>query len=182
MLHFNLPTAATCLIVVIGGAIAAPALIKGFKRRGTGVKYEPNFLIQRAPQLAALLNVCFIVLGFLTYLGLMDGVPGAIPFLSCTNDYPQGICAVISWLGVLILLSGMVFMVGGWYSLGEALSTDAEVLDGQTRSQYWITSICYASDLFRHNSVRYWCLFGFAFLHEYCNCSCLDSTTMVSTG
>jgi protein-S-isoprenylcysteine O-methyltransferase Ste14 len=132
MLHSNLPTLATCLIAITGGVIAAPALIEGFKRRGTGVKYEANFLIQRAPQLAALLSVCLIVLGFLTYLGLLDEIPGAIPLLSCTSGFPHGIYAVISWLGVVILLSGMVFMVGGWYSLGEALSTDAEVLAGQT--------------------------------------------------
>lgn len=132
MLHFNLPTLATCLIVVIGGLTAAPALIEGFKRRGTGIKYERNFLIQRAPQLAALLNVCLIVLGFLAYVGLLAKLPGAVPFLATTAGDPHGVLALISWVGVLILLSGMVFMVGGWYSLGEALSTDAEVLAGQT--------------------------------------------------
>jgi protein-S-isoprenylcysteine O-methyltransferase Ste14 len=132
MLRFNLPTLATCLIVLIGGAIATPALAKGFKRRGTGVKYERNFLIQRAPQFAALLNVTVITLAFLVYLGLFDGMPGAIPFLALTSGNPHGLCALISWLGVTILLSGMIFMVGGWYSLGEALSTDAEVLAGQT--------------------------------------------------
>jgi protein-S-isoprenylcysteine O-methyltransferase len=35
---------------------------------------------------------------------------------------------MISWLGVPVLVSGMVFMIGGWYSLGECFSTDAEVL------------------------------------------------------
>jgi protein-S-isoprenylcysteine O-methyltransferase Ste14 len=132
MLHFNLPTIATCSIVIIGAIIATPVLIKGFKRRGTGIKYERKFLIQRAPQLAALFNVCLIVLGFLTYLGPLEAIPGAIPFLALTSGRPHGVCALISWFGVAILLTGMVFMVGGWYSLGECLSTDAEVLHGQS--------------------------------------------------
>jgi protein-S-isoprenylcysteine O-methyltransferase Ste14 len=34
-------------------------------------------------------------------------------------------------LGVLEMLTGFVFMIGGWYSLGEAFSTDAELLEGQ---------------------------------------------------
>jgi protein-S-isoprenylcysteine O-methyltransferase Ste14 len=35
----------------------------------------------------------------------------------------------MSWTGCVILLSGLVFMIGGWYSLGEMFSTDAEVMD-----------------------------------------------------
>jgi protein-S-isoprenylcysteine O-methyltransferase Ste14 len=37
---------------------------------------------------------------------------------------------VVSWFGVLVFLSGLIFMIGGWYSLGECFSTDAEVLEG----------------------------------------------------
>jgi protein-S-isoprenylcysteine O-methyltransferase Ste14 len=123
--HFNASTIATVLVVLLGGALAAPVLIKGFVRRGTGVKYEQSFLIQRAPQYASLFNILLIALGYLAYNGILPG----LSFLAATtDDSSSSTISTISWLGVPILLSGMVFMIGGWYSLGEFFSTDAEVL------------------------------------------------------
>lgn len=131
-MYFNNQTVATCSIVIIGALIAAPVFVKGLSRRGTGVKYESNFLIQRAPQLAILFNLLVMVPSFFVYIGLLNNIPGIVPFLALTAGQPQGVTSVISWCGVLVLISGMIFMVGGWYSLGDCFSTDAEVLEGQT--------------------------------------------------
>lgn len=133
-MYLNLQTICTCLIVITGVTVAIPVLIRGFKRRGTGVKYERNFLIQRAPQFLALVNVALIVFSFFLYIQLIPGLPyDSTPtwIFAFNHGQPTGIAAYISWLGVLILLSGMIFMVGGWYCLGDYFSTDAELLDGQ---------------------------------------------------
>ncbi len=130
-MYLNLPTICTCLIVTAGIVVATPVLIRGFKRRGTGIKYERNFLIQRAPQFMALLNVALIVFSFLIYIQLIPESPdGFLPawFFVLSQGMPTGIAAFISWLGILILFSGMIFMIGGWYCLGDYFSTDAEVL------------------------------------------------------
>jgi protein-S-isoprenylcysteine O-methyltransferase Ste14 len=131
-MHFNCPTIATVSIVTIGAFIAAPVLIKGFTRRGTGVMYEKSFVIQRAPQLAIVINLCLIVLAYLVYNRVIEGISWAFPILTLTEGEPQGFPAIVAWLGVALLASGMVFMIGGWYSLGDCFSTDAEVLDGHT--------------------------------------------------
>lgn len=130
-MYLNLPTIFTCAITVIGGIIATPVLIKGFRKRGTGI-HESNFLIQRAPQFLSLANVVLIVFAFLFYIDLLPSDLGCIQrLIVLTSGYPDGIVAAISWLGVFVLGSGMFFMVGGWYNLGEYFSTDSEVLQGQ---------------------------------------------------
>jgi protein-S-isoprenylcysteine O-methyltransferase Ste14 len=111
----------------LGALVSAPVLIKGFTRRGTGVKYEQNFLIQRAPQLMSLANVIIISIGFLTYMGVLP--PYLVPFFALTSGEPTGLVSIVSWVGCAFLLSGLIFMIGGWYSLGEMFSTDAEVMD-----------------------------------------------------
>lgn len=125
------PALTTLLLVLVGIVFATPVLIQGFKRRGKGVKYEHNFLIQRAPQLASGLNVLLVISAFGAVFTSPPGT-GVNGLLSLSTTLPEVFTALISWLGVGILLSGMVFMIGGWYSLGECFSTDAEVLDGQT--------------------------------------------------
>jgi protein-S-isoprenylcysteine O-methyltransferase Ste14 len=132
MLHINITTIATCSIVIAGAIVATPVLFRGFVRRGTGVKYERNFLIQRAPQLATLVNVLLLVVAYLDYNSLLDKFGFSLPFMTLTAGDPQGFSAMIAWLGIGILISGMVFMIGGWYSLGDCFTTDAEVLDGHT--------------------------------------------------
>jgi protein-S-isoprenylcysteine O-methyltransferase Ste14 len=131
-MHLNSPTIATCLVVAFGVMIATPVLIKGFRRRGTGIKYEKSFVIQRAPQLATFVNILLIVLAFLVNNDILDNVSWASPTLAWIKGEPQAFAALLAWVGVALLASGMVFMIGGWYSLGECFSTDAEVLDGQT--------------------------------------------------
>jgi protein-S-isoprenylcysteine O-methyltransferase Ste14 len=131
-MHINLPTIATCSIVIAGAMIATPVLVRGFVRRGTGVKYERNFLIQRAPQWATLLNVLMLVWAYLSYNSLLNQFSYTHPFLTLGDGEPQGVLSSIAWLGVAILVSGMVFMIGGWISLGDCFTTDAEVLSGHT--------------------------------------------------
>jgi protein-S-isoprenylcysteine O-methyltransferase Ste14 len=128
---FNAPTLATIGLLVTGAIVAAPVLYKGFSRRGKGVFYEQSYVIQRAPQMATLANVVVIVLSFLAANNLFIG-ESLQPILSLSGTLPGGAATAVSWLGVLIFMSGLVFMIGGWYSLGEMFSTDAEVLEGHT--------------------------------------------------
>lgn len=123
---------ATILITATGAIVAAPVLFQGFRRRGSGVKYERNFLIQRAPQLMSVANIAVITLCFIAQLNVFAGLQPFRPFLTQNHLLPGLVATIISWLGVMVLVSGMIFMIGGWYSLGEAFSTDAELLDGQT--------------------------------------------------
>jgi len=126
---FNAPTWATVGLLVTGGIVATPVLVRGFKRRGTGTFYEQNYMIQRAPQMATLANVVVIVLAFLAANSIAFG--GELqPLLTLATVMPATASQVVSWLGVLVFLSGLVFMIGGWYSLAECFSTDAEVLEG----------------------------------------------------
>jgi protein-S-isoprenylcysteine O-methyltransferase Ste14 len=140
----NLPTVTTCILVGCGALVSAPVLIKGFTRRGTGVKYEPDFVIQRAPQMASVLNIVLIVVAFICYNGLLDKYLTASPLI-VLDSWREGnlrcmvgdgwyayLAPFISWLGVALLLDGLVFMIGGWYSMGDCFTTDAEILDGQT--------------------------------------------------
>lgn len=127
---FNPPTLATIGLLVTGGIIATPVLYRGFQRRGKGVFYEQNYLIQRAPQMATLANVVVIAISFFAANNMF--VPeGLQPLLSQANVMASTASTLISWLGVAIFISGLIFMIGGWYSLGESFSTDAEVLEGQ---------------------------------------------------
>ena len=125
----NTPTLAVVGLVLTGAVLATPALYRGFKRRGKGVFYEHDYMIQRAPQMATLVDVAVIVLAFLAYNNLGIGSSWQALF-TLGNVLPPAAAAAISWVGVLLLASGLIFMVGGWYSLGECFSTDAEVLEG----------------------------------------------------
>lgn len=122
------PTICTTGLAVIGAMCSAPVLYRGFKRRGTGVFYEQDFLIQRAPQYSTLLTVIVIVLSFLAGIGAIGGTLADI--LCPVYAAAPKLAVVLAWVGVLLFVSGLVFMIGGWYSLGECFTTDAEVLDG----------------------------------------------------
>lgn len=124
---FNASTLTVFAVVIIGSAIAMPTLIKGFVRRGTGVKYEQNFIIQRAPQYASLFNIALLAIAFLVFNNIIKAPP--LMFFAFANNDADPIVRAISWIGIPILISGMIFMVGGWMSLGESFSTDAEVLN-----------------------------------------------------
>ncbi len=108
--------------VIDYGAILAvlfslPVLIQGLRRRGTGRKYESLFWVQRAPQIAVFLNIGVVFAAFEFPRAGTMGLFSQLPFR-----------AVVAWCGVGLYLSGLVFLVGGWYSLRENFSTDAEVL------------------------------------------------------
>ena len=126
---FNAPSWAVVALATVAVIVSTPVLAKGFSRRGKGVFYESNFLIQRAQQLVSLLNIAAIFVSTFTFNKHMNP-PLATPVFTLTTGDP-GLLIGVSWLGVAIMLSGLIFMIGGWYSLGEAFSTDAELLDGQ---------------------------------------------------
>lgn len=128
---FNLPSMTVVGLLLIGIVLSVPVLYRGFSRRGKGVVYESDFWIQRAPQLLSGVNVALIVVAFLTYNGVISGVPGLVPFVTMTQGEPTGAYLIVSWIGVVLMIIGFVFMIGGWYSLGDAFSTDAELLEGQ---------------------------------------------------
>lgn len=126
-MSFNAPTLVTVALVSVGAVIAAPVLTKAFIRRGTGVKYEKNFIIQRAPQFASVATIFALIPAFLMYSDVIKA-DWAHPLITLGQGEPQGMTMIVSWLGVAILISGLIFMIGGWISLGEAFTTDAEIL------------------------------------------------------
>ncbi|MFX6315280.1 hypothetical protein ABTF93_19890, partial [Acinetobacter baumannii] len=77
---------------------------------------------QRFPQLCSVFNIGLVALSFMVYSNLIEA-PALSPYFSLTVGHATGVLLAISWLGVAILLSGLIFMIGGWYSLGEAFST-----------------------------------------------------------
>lgn len=129
---FDAPTWFTVALVSVGTLIAIPVLIKGFSRAGKGVVYEQNFWIQRAPQLASLLTIFLLVAAFMAANNIVLATQPIKGILTLDGLVPPVVDAIISWLGVLILASGLIFMIGGWYSLGEMFSTDAEIQDNHT--------------------------------------------------
>lgn len=128
---FNSQSISTIILAGVGAVLSVPVLYQGFKRRGKGVLYEQDFVIQRAPQYTSIATIGLIVVGFLAYNHLLStGLPPAL--LTLAPLLPAVASDIISWTGVTLLFSGLVFMIGGWYSLGECFTTDAEVLDKHT--------------------------------------------------
>src|SRR5574338_43118 len=109
---FNPPTLATIGLLVTGGIISAPVLYRGFSRRGKGVFYEQNYMIQRAPQMATLANVVVIAVSFFAANNMF--VPESVqPLLTLANTMSPAASTIVSWIGVLMFLSGLIFMIGG---------------------------------------------------------------------
>lgn len=130
---FNLPTLVLLVLVSIGVVLSTPVLFKGFSRRGSGIKYEDKFLIQRAPQLMSGFTVFLIIFSGLAYNGFFPSISNLVPFVILqAGAEPQGAALIVSWIGICIFLSGLIFMIGGWISLGEFFSTDAEVMENHT--------------------------------------------------
>ncbi|MDZ7296111.1 MAG: isoprenylcysteine carboxylmethyltransferase family protein [candidate division KSB1 bacterium] len=127
--------------------LAVPALVGGFLRRGAGRRYEKRFIIQRAPQLAIgvtlfLVSAAFEAIEFVLGTGepafgkrIFEAWRSALPFLSLALVTPPLLAGVVSWVGVIFSGVGLMFLVSGWYALGSAFSTDAEVLHGQELRQ-----------------------------------------------
>jgi protein-S-isoprenylcysteine O-methyltransferase Ste14 len=129
-MNFNMQTLASMALFGAGIAFGVPVLAKGFSRRGKGVVYQADFLLQRAPQLMSVLNIFLIITSYLVMNQTIKDMPMARLF-SIGSGELSTVESVISGAGVAALLSGMIFTVGGWYSLGESFSTDAELLEGQ---------------------------------------------------
>lgn len=114
--------------IVVFGVLAllllVPLGVQALGRRGKGERYEKSFWIQRAPQLSVLLNVLLLEVAF-----ERSGSP-----LSLFAYLPTPAAGVVAWLGVALYVSGLVFVVGGWYSLGSNFSLDAELVPDQTVS------------------------------------------------
>jgi len=114
-------------VVVHAGILALvaslPVAVRGIRRRGTGDTYESLFWVQRAPQIAVALNVAVIVAAF------------ELPGTATGNLFahlPSWASGLVGWCGAALYVSGLVFVVGGWYSLGDNFSTDAELLPDQS--------------------------------------------------
>ncbi len=131
-MHLNTPTVVIIVLDACAAILSTPVLYQGFRRRGKGVFYQKDFLIQRAPQLLSLLNMALIFVSFIAFNGLFHSKDLIAMLLSLGVVLPGAVTMAISYLGILVFISGLIFMIGGWYSLGEAFSTDAELLEGQT--------------------------------------------------
>ena len=110
-------------VVTLAGVLALvasfPIAVQGIRRRGTGDTHESLFWVQRAPQIAVLLNIVLIVTAFELP---REGICNFFAYL------PSAASGMVAWCGVALYLSGLIFVVGGWYSLGENFSTDAELV------------------------------------------------------
>lgn len=115
------PERAIVLLGSVALVTALPAAVQGFRRRGSGERHEASFWIQRAPQLAVLANALLLERAFSP-----GGLPSLLPHL------PPVVSASVGWVGVALYASGLVFLVGGWYSLGANFSLDAELVRDQT--------------------------------------------------
>ncbi len=129
--------------IFIGAQILlAPALVRGLLRRGSGKRYESNFWIQRAPQLAIAASLALVAIAFeaiefrlgtgepMFGLAFFESLGPGIVFLSLAFVMPDSVAGAVSWLGIVAVVSGVVFLVGGVYTLSRSFSTDAEVLHG----------------------------------------------------
>lgn len=136
------------LWVTLGGtALAVPALLRGFVRRGRGRRHEQRFWIQRAPQLAAGLNLflvscAFEAIEFVLGSGEPAFAPATfraarefLPALSFALVVPALPAGIIAWCGVALAASGMALLVSGWIALGSSFSPDAEIVAGQQLRQ-----------------------------------------------
>ncbi len=145
-------------------AAASPVLIRGFLRRGKGIRHEKRWEIQRAPQLAIGINLFVLVLAFESIeLVLGTGEPAFaesffeaarafLPVLSLAFVLQPPAAGLIAWLGLGVAMFGLIFLVGGWYSLGSSFSPDAEVFaDHQLQTGRlfrWVMHPVYAGIVF----------------------------------
>jgi hypothetical protein len=116
---------------------AAPALIRGFLRRGTEQRYEKRFVIQRAPQLAIgvtlfLVSAAFEAIGLVLGTGepafgkrVFEAWRSALPLLSLALVALPLVAGAVAWVGVLLSGVGLMFLVAGWYALGATFSIES---------------------------------------------------------
>ncbi len=134
-------------LFIITSAIAVPQLVMGLIRRGTGIRRESSFLIQRAPQLAAGLVFSLVMVSFeVIEFSLGTGEPSfgkdqferniaILPIASVALVLPSTWGAAVSWIGVVWTALGCLLLVSGLYTLRESFSTDSEMLPDQELHQ-----------------------------------------------
>jgi protein-S-isoprenylcysteine O-methyltransferase Ste14 len=113
------------LIVSVAALAAIPMLVRGFRRRGTGVVYEHSFVTQNLPQV-------MLVIGALVMASAFNAVAFPIALarlLSVSDLLPPNYASGLAWLGLALSTSGAVFVVGGWYSLGRHFSPNVEIFN-----------------------------------------------------
>jgi protein-S-isoprenylcysteine O-methyltransferase Ste14 len=134
-------------LVISATAVAVPALIRGFARRGHGARRDNQFWLQRAPQLAAGINLLMVSAAFeaiefvlgtgepafarTAYIAFRD----QLALISLAVVAPPLLAGVVSWIGVAISAAGLILLVSGWLSLGASFSPDAEILSGHQLRQ-----------------------------------------------
>lgn len=140
-MSYTLHTAehAWLLIVTVAGLASVPILARGFRRRGTGVVYEHSFVTQNLPQLMLIIGALVMAGAFkaVTFQvdsgqsGMFDRVLARFPtlarLLSVADLLPAAYAGEVAWLGLVLSASGVVFVVGGWYSLGRHFSPNVEI-------------------------------------------------------
>ena len=134
-------------LFIITSTIALPPLVMGLIRRGTGIRGDASFLIQRAPQLAvalvfSLVAVSFEVIEFALGTGepsfgkdLFEGHIALLPIASVALVLPATWAVAVSWIGVAWTLVGCVLFITGLYTLRTSFSTDSELLPNQELHQ-----------------------------------------------
>ncbi len=134
-------------LFIITSAVALPQLLRGLIRRGTGIRRERSFLIQRAPQLAvglvfSLVMASFEVIEFSLGTGepsfgkdLFERYIALLPIASLALVLPTFWAAAVSWIGVAWTALGSALLVSGLYTLRESFSTDSEMLPDQELHQ-----------------------------------------------
>ena len=115
-------------LFIITSTIALPPLVMGLIRRGTGIRGDASFLIQRAPQLAvalvfSLVAVSFEVIEFALGTGepsfgkdLFEGHIALLPIASVALVLPATWAVAVSWIGVAWTLVGCVLFITGLYT------------------------------------------------------------------
>ena len=130
-------------VFIVTSAIALPQLLMGLIRRGTGIRRDSSFLLQRAPQLAVGLVFSLVAVSFeVIEFALGTGEPSfgkdafgrhaaLLPIASLALVLPTSWAVALSWIGVAWTVAGCVLLVSGLYTLRKSFSTDSELLPDQ---------------------------------------------------
>jgi len=120
------PLAWLWLFIVSATVVLFP-LLRGLMRRGSGIRHERSFLIQRAPQLAVGLVFTLAMVSFEAIeFSLGTGEPSfgkdlfvrhvsLLPIASLAIVLPANLSAAISWLGVVWTALGSILLISGLF-------------------------------------------------------------------
>ena len=136
------PLAWLWLFIVSSTVVILP-LLRGLMRRGSGIRRERSFLIQRAPQLAVGLVFTLAMVSFEAIefslgtgepsfgKGLFERSASLLPIASLAIVLPANLGAAISWFGVIWTALGSILLISGLFTLRDSFSTDSEMLPDQ---------------------------------------------------